>query len=84
MEAMTDKAALHRIAVNTRRLREAKGLSMAALARLIDDYPATIKRIEDESNMPGLGLATRLADALGVELGDLLEDPKHASLSRAS
>lgn len=80
---MTDKQAMRRIAVNVKRLRTQKGLSMGQLARLIDDYPPAIKRIEDEQNMPGVGLLTRIAEALGVTVNDLLEAPEQ-SLANAS
>lgn len=83
MTSMTDKQALRRIAQNVKRLREEKGWSMGRLAREIKDYPATIKRIEDEENMPGVGLLTRLAEALQVTMNDLLADPKN-SLANAS
>lgn len=73
---MTDKQALRRVARNVKRLREQKGWSMGQLARAIDDYPATVKRIEHEENMPGVGLLTRLAEALEVTMNDLLADPK--------
>jgi transcriptional regulator with XRE-family HTH domain len=81
---VTDKQALHRIAVNLRRLRESKGLSMNALARAIDDYPATISRVEDEQHTPGIGVITRIADALGVTVNDLLEEPSRQKLSAVS
>lgn len=80
---MTDKQALKRIAKNAKRYRLAKGLSMGQLARMIDDYPATIKRIEDEQNMPGIGLLTRIAEALDVTVNDLLADPSE-TLANAS
>jgi transcriptional regulator with XRE-family HTH domain len=82
MPAMTDQVALQRIARNLRKFREAKGLSMSALARLIDDYPSTIQRIEEAKNMPGVGLLTRLAEALDQSIEDFLEDSR--VLSRAS
>lgn len=79
---MSDKQALRRIAANIRRIRGDLGLSMAALARKIDDYPTSIKRIEDEESMPGVGLLTRISDALGVTVNDLLADSQ--KMSRAS
>ncbi|HYG26638.1 MAG TPA: helix-turn-helix transcriptional regulator [Caulobacteraceae bacterium] len=81
---MTDDQALHNIATNLKRLRVEKGLSMAALAREINDYPATIKRIEDEACMPGAGLLTRIAEALGSTANDLLAEPPSRKLSHAS
>lgn len=80
---MTDKQALRRIAHNVKKLRTERGLSMGQLARLIDDYSPTIKRIEDEQNMPGVGLLTRIAEALGVTVNDLLEAPER-NLANAS
>lgn len=71
---MTDQEALKRIARNVKHLREEAGLSMGALARQIETYPITIKRIEDEANMPGLGLCTRLAEAFEVSIEDLLAE----------
>lgn len=73
---MTDQQALRRIAANLRFYREEKGLSKSALARLINDYPATVERIEAQKNMPGVGLLTRLAEALEITVNDLLEDPR--------
>ena len=59
-----------------KRYREVSGKSMSQLARAINTYPATIERIENEKNMPGVGLLTRIAEALGVKIDDLLLDPK--------
>jgi len=56
---------------------------MAALAKLIEDYPASIERIENEKHMPGVGLLSRIAEALGVGVDDLLKAPAQ-NLSRAS
>lgn len=73
---MTDQQALRRIAANVKHLREDAGLSMRELARLADDVPSAVKRIEDAENMPGVGMLTRFAEALGVTVNDLLEEPK--------
>lgn len=79
---MTDQQALRRISRNLRQFREEQGLSMSALARAIGGFPSAIQRIEDGNNMPGVGLLTRLAEALGKSMDDFLEEPK--VLSRAS
>jgi ribosome-binding protein aMBF1 (putative translation factor) len=84
MKAMTDQEALRRLARNLKFLREEAGLSMGALARKIETYPANIKRIEDEENMPGIGLCTRLAEALGVELENLLAKSPEEILSHSA
>lgn len=59
------------IAQNLKRLRN--GMSYGELARLVGTYPSSIKRIEDGQHMPGVGLLTRLAEALGVTANDLLD-----------
>ena len=69
---MTDQQALKVVAANLRRFRLDRGLSLAELARLADTYPSNIKRIEDRDSMPGIGMLTRIADALGVTVNDLL------------
>ena len=71
-----DRDVLHTIAVNVRRLRVEAGLSMSALARMIDDYPNAVERVEAEKNIPGAGLLARIAEALNVEPGDLFEPVK--------
>lgn len=69
---MTDIQTLNVLGGNIRRLRHAQGWSMAELARRIDDYPTAVKRIEDGESMPGLGLTTRIAEALDVTIDELL------------
>lgn len=68
-----DQEVLQTVSANVRRLREAAGLSMSALARLIDDYPGTIERVEAGKNMPGVGLLMRIAEGLGVTLNDMVQ-----------
>lgn len=70
-----DQEVLRNIAGNVLRLRTEEGLSMRALAEKAGDYAPTIKRIEDEENMPGAGLLARIAEALGVTANDLLAKP---------
>lgn len=69
---MTDTQTLKILGGNVRRHREARGWSLSELARQIDDYPASVKRIEDGVSMPGLGLSTRIAEALDVTIDELL------------
>lgn len=69
---MTDQQTLKIVAANLRHFRTNRGLSLAELARLTDTYPSNMKRIEDRESMPGAGLLTRIADALGVTANDLL------------
>lgn len=69
---MTDAQTLKVLGSNIRRLREVRGWSLSELARQIDDYPACVKRIEDGRSMPGLGLSTRIAEALDVTIDEIL------------
>jgi len=80
MSIVSDEEALKRIAANARRLRGNRSLS--EIARLADTFPASIKRIEEGLNMPGVGLLTRLANAFGVSVDAMLEKPmKHSKAS---
>jgi len=63
---LSDDEALERIAANLTRLRG--GRSYHAIANLAHTFPASIKRIEDKLNMPGAGLLSRIAEALGVSV----------------
>lgn len=74
---MTDDEALRTIAHNLRRLRG--DTSLAEIARRAGTYPTSIKRIEDGDHLPGVGLLSRIADALGVEIGDMLARPRTRS-----
>jgi len=55
-----------------RELRQAKGLSQAKLAVSANMDPATLNRIEQGKGNPNLKTLQRLAEALDVEVGDLL------------
>jgi transcriptional regulator with XRE-family HTH domain len=57
---------MHRV----RELREEKGLTQVRLAVAADMNPATLNRIEMGKASPNLKTLERLADALGVEVGD--------------
>lgn len=67
---MSDQEALRNIAFNVRRLRAERSRSW--LAREVESFPINITRIEEEKHMPGAGLLSRLAEALGVTERDLL------------
>ena len=56
-----------------RRYRNAKEFSQAALARQVGVTREYLLRLEDGQNEPTLGLAQRLAKALGVTVNDLLQ-----------
>lgn len=63
------------IADRVKALRGEKSFREIARACSTEDwtcYPGTIQQIETGEHMPGIGLAHRLAQALGVTLNDLL------------
>ena len=53
-------------------LREAKGLTMAELAKRADLYPRTIRNIERGTHSPTVKTVEKIADALEVPVHDLL------------
>lgn len=58
---------------NLRRLREERGLSQGALAERAGMDAAEIRRIESARRDPGVRVVARLAHALGVTAGELLD-----------
>lgn len=79
---VTDEVALENIAANVRRLRADRSRSW--LAREVQSFPINITRIEEKKHMPGAGLLSRLAEALGVTERDLLHVPAAKKNSRKS
>ena len=69
---MTDDDALRNIAANVCGLRGDRSRSW--LAREVGSFPINITRIESGEHMPGAGLLSRLADALGVSEHYLLHN----------
>ena len=67
---MTDQEARDNIARNVLLLRGQR--SQKWLADSVGTYPANIARIEGAQSMPGAGLLSRIADALGVGVDALL------------
>ena len=55
-----------------RQLRTERGLSQAKLAVMSDMDPATLNRLEQGKGNPNLRTLQRVADALGVEVAELL------------
>ncbi len=65
-----------------RELREEKGLTQVRLAVAADMNPATLNRIEMGKASPNLKTLERLADALGVEVGDFFPKAEAVSLEQ--
>lgn len=70
---MTDSETMARLANNLRLKRLKAGLSLNEVARRAGTYASTIKEVEDGERMPGVGLATRIAEAVGSTLNALLQ-----------
>ena len=62
------------LANNTKKLREAKGLSQEKLARLADVANNTLIKMESgENQTPTLDTLKKVAKALGVSIEDLIK-----------
>lgn len=65
-------AIVARFGQRLRELRLARGMSQAELARQADVTTNYVSRLEGGGAAPGIDLAARLAQALGVAVADLL------------
>jgi transcriptional regulator with XRE-family HTH domain len=61
-----------RLAKNLRRLREAKGLSQEAFAHEAGIHRTYISDLERGARNPTISVLEKLADALGVRVGELV------------
>lgn len=59
--------------MNIKRIREQKGLTQEALARKAKLHRVSVARIESQTMGPSLATLDRIAKALGVPVGELLE-----------
>ena len=62
-----------RLASNLQKLRRAKGLSQEAFAHEAKIHRTYVSDLERGARNPSIKLVDRLARALGVKLGDLLD-----------
>lgn len=74
MPEVKDDETLDVISQNLRRLRG--DLSYSEIGRRAETNASAISKIEKGEHMPGVGLLTRIADALGCTVNDLLKNPK--------
>ncbi len=58
---------------NLRRQRDRRGLSQEALGHLCDLHPTEVSRLERATREPRLSTIVRLARALGIKPGMLLD-----------
>lgn len=62
------------IAARVRQIRRERGFTQAEIAARADLAPGTLSRLESGREPPTVSSLVRLADALGVSLGDLVGD----------
>ncbi len=61
--------------LKVKEIAQQKGISRGKLSRLADVDPTTMKRVYDDPQYsPTLFTLEKLAKALGVKIGDLVED----------
>ena len=73
---MKEKAYLKKLGQNIRRIRKQKGVSQIELADQFDADSPTISRIEAGNTNPTIITLKKIADALDVEVVDLVAIPK--------
>ncbi|OOE88995.1 helix-turn-helix domain-containing protein [Salinivibrio sharmensis] len=56
-----------------RRLRENKGITLAALAERVDSHVGNLSRIERDKARPSLDLLYKIAEALDYQLTDVFQ-----------
>lgn len=64
-----------RLGRNVSRLRKEAALTQEELAQRIGVEPETVSRMERGATVPSLSTVEMIAEALGIRLGDLLEEP---------
>lgn len=74
---MDREALLKKLAERVRILRIEKGLTQEALAHRMGRDQQTIQRLETARTNPTLTFLQEVADALGVDLRDLLDGPQN-------
>jgi transcriptional regulator with XRE-family HTH domain len=79
MPRRTDEELLRAVGARIRQLREARGLTQQALAERIDLGQFTYSRYETGRRSPPISVLSRVAEALGVPLAALFEEPDESS-----
>lgn len=74
-DAAGEDTAREALAGNVRRLRLSRGMSLRDLAEATGSSKALLSQIERGSANPTIGVLTRVADALGVTLHELVRSP---------
>lgn len=74
MSTVTDQAAKSRVAENVARLLAEHGMSQQALANKTGENKMMISRVVRGEHDPGIGLISRIAEAFGMSIDELLSD----------
>ena len=64
------------IGLRVKRAREAAGLTQDKLAELVDRTKEAISNIERGVNYPAIETLLRIADAVGISMSYMLEEPR--------
>lgn len=81
---LTDEVARENLKANLARLLEERGFTRYRLARVTGESDQTIKNVADGVHMPRAGLLSRLAEALGVSMDDLVHQPRSTTKPKKS
>jgi transcriptional regulator with XRE-family HTH domain len=71
---ITDLDAKNRIAENVARLLAERGMSQQKLADETGENKMMISRVVNKKHVPGIGLISRIAEAFGISIEELLAD----------
>ena len=81
---VTDELARENLKASIALLLEKRGMSRYRLARLTGESDQTIKNVADGVHMPRAGLLSRLAEAFGVTMDELVNPKRDASRPKRS
>jgi len=82
MAKVTDKEAQTTFAFNMQRIMNDRGVSQSQLAKDIGESEARISHYRNDNRMPSIGVATRIAAALGVTIDELLQKVSKRKLEK--
>ena len=83
MSTVTDFEACEHVSSNVLRLLDEQGHSVYWLMKELGMSPGALYPIVRGENVPTLGTTSRIADALGVTVDDLLELPRKREEKRS-
>ena len=84
MSNVTDEKVKSVFASNLSQVMATIGISQAELSRLTGESEARLSSYRNGKKIPGIGVATRIADALGTTVGDLLGEKKKIKRGKKS